>query len=68
MIPDITTGMSDFRAELSVKDKAGPKLRWLAFMIRSGRNVPTPAIPMPDLAVPNAAPIPEIISKSYSSI
>jgi len=27
-------------------------------MIRSGRKVPTPAIPMPDLAVPYAAPIP----------
>ncbi len=26
-------------------------------MIRSGRNVPTPAIPMPDFAVPYAAPI-----------
>lgn len=25
-------------------------------MIRSGLNVPTPAIPMPDLAVPYAAP------------
>lgn len=28
----------------------------LTFMIRSGLNVPTPAIPMPDLAVPYAAP------------
>lgn len=27
------------------------------FMMRSGRKVPTPAIPMPDLAVPYAAPI-----------
>lgn len=28
----------------------------LTFMIRSGLNVPTPAMPMPDLAVPYAAP------------
>lgn len=28
------------------------------FMIKSGRKVPTPEIPMPDFAVPNAAPIP----------
>jgi hypothetical protein len=27
-------------------------------MIKSGRNVPTPAIPIPDFAVPYAAPIP----------
>lgn len=27
-------------------------------MIRSGLNVPTPAIPMPDFAVPYAAPAP----------
>jgi hypothetical protein len=27
------------------------------FMMRSGRNVPTPAMPMPDFAVPYAAPI-----------
>jgi len=28
------------------------------FMMRSGLKVPTPAIPMPDLAVPYAAPMP----------
>jgi hypothetical protein len=28
-----------------------------AFIIRSGLKVPTPEIPMPDLAVPYAAPI-----------
>lgn len=27
-------------------------------MIRSGLNVPTPAMPMPDFAVPYAAPAP----------
>jgi hypothetical protein len=33
------------------------------FMIRSGLNVPTPEIPIPDLAVPYAAPIdPKIIA------
>jgi len=29
-------------------------------MIRSGRKVPTPAMPIPDLAVPNAAPMPGV--------
>lgn len=44
MIPDITTGTSDF-------------------MMRSDLKVPTPEIPMPDLAVPYAAPIdPKIIA------
>ena len=33
-------------------------MRVHTFMIRSGRKVPTPAIPIPDLAVPYAAPIP----------
>jgi hypothetical protein len=37
-------------------------------MIKSGRNVPTPAIPMPDLAVPYAAPIPKAISNGSESI
>ena len=38
--------------------KATPR----TFMIRSGLYVPTPAMPMPDLAVPYAAPIqPKII-------
>lgn len=31
----------------------------LTFIIRSGLKVPTPAIPMPDFAVPYAAPIPK---------
>jgi hypothetical protein len=32
-------------------------------MIKSGLNVPTPEIPMPDFAVPNAAPMqPKIIA------
>ena len=30
------------------------------FMIRSGRKVPTPAMPMPDFAVPYAAPAPVV--------
>lgn len=33
-------------------------LRKRTFMIRSDLNVPTPAIPMPDFAVPYAAPMP----------
>ena len=31
--------------------------RYYTFMMRSGRKVPTPEIPMPDFAVPYAAPI-----------
>lgn len=50
MIPDMTTGMSDF-------------------MIRSGLKVPTPAIPMPDFAVPYAAPThPKVIAKQMPAI
>ena len=35
-------------------------------MIRSGLNMPTPAIPIPDLAVPYAAPAPDhyVVSSS----
>jgi len=29
-------------------------------MIKSGLNVPTPPMPMPDFAVPNAAPMPVV--------
>lgn len=36
-------------------------------MIRSGLNMPTPAIPIPDLAVPYAAPAPDHIAVSSSS-
>lgn len=35
-------------------------------MIRSGRNVPTPAMPMPDFAVPYAAPTPDTTCQSPS--
>lgn len=34
-------------------------------MIRSGLNVPTPAMPMPDFAVPYAAPAPGWGSEYY---
>jgi hypothetical protein len=34
------------------------------FMIRSDLKVPTPAIPMPDLAVPYAAPMPVVVLSS----
>jgi hypothetical protein len=33
-------------------------------MIRSDLKVPTPAIPMPDLAVPYAAPMPVVVLSS----
>lgn len=39
-----------------------------AFMIRSGLNVPTPAIPIPDLAVPYAAPSAATVSVSRSCL
>lgn len=35
-------------------------------MIKSGRYVPTPAIPMPDFAVPYAAPIPVIVLSVFT--
>jgi hypothetical protein len=66
MIPDMTTGMSDCRSKLvslSVsRPQAGHGVRWFApvallfshrtFIIKSGLKVPTPAIPIPDFAVP----------------
>lgn len=33
-------------------------------MIKSGRNCPTPAMPMPDFAVPKAAPMPFVSGQS----
>lgn len=39
----------------------------LTFMMRSGRKVPTPAIPMPDLAVPYAAPAPVKLETTWSA-
>lgn len=36
-------------------------------MMRSGLNVPTPAIPMPDFAVPNAAPMPSMCQYSLAA-
>ena len=60
MIPDMTTGIKD--CELGIRDAQAVLLgglKWAihTFMMRSGLNVPTPAIPMPDLAVPYAAPM-----------
>jgi len=61
MIPDMTTGISDWIIVLSAWYVKLWGWKQLAFIIRSGRNVPTPAMPMPDLAVPYAAPIPNHI-------
>ncbi len=62
IMPDMTTGIRDcgkmrvsVRISLIALDNPGCR----TFMIRSGLKVPTPAIPMPDFAVPYAAPIPE---------
>lgn len=66
MIPDITTGTSDY---FSQQDRPIVSLDILdgnaihAFMMRSDLKVPTPEIPMPDLAVPYAAPIAESVCK-----
>ena len=38
----------------------------ITFIIRSGRKVPTPAMPMPDLAVPYAAPMPKEMENKES--
>ena len=52
MIPAMTTGMRDFgktciRHSLRALGASSP-----TFMIRSGLKVPTPAMPIPDFAVP----------------
>lgn len=63
MIPDMTTGIRHYSYEISLVflvscTQSGRGERCiLTFMMRSGRNVPTPAIPMPDFAVPYAAPM-----------
>lgn len=48
---------------VSFEARGNGRERWYrrrTFMIRSGRNVPTPAMPMPDFAVPYAAPAPVV--------
>ena len=67
MIPDMTTGMSDYRHALVSVSLLDRECR-CTFMIRSGLNVPTPEIPMPDLAVPYAAPIPSIHRQSFLGV
>jgi hypothetical protein len=42
------------------------KMRCLTFMIKSGLNVPTPAIPIPAFAVPYAAPAAATMSVNQS--
>lgn len=58
MIPAMTTGIRDYMSfeSTSCFGNYGSVLQ--TFIIKSGLNVPTPAIPMPDLAVPYAAPAP----------
>jgi len=56
----MTTGMSDYsRATLANVQTNSLHLSQHTFMIKSGLKVPTPAIPMPDFAVPYAAPAPK---------
>ena len=58
IIPDMTTGMRDYHIVLSAICPTRSSQSEHTFMIRSDLNVPTPAIPMPDFAVPYAAPMP----------
>lgn len=60
MIPDMTTGIRHCGGR-TLAELLGPMVHTqsrLTFMIKSGRKVPTPAMPMPDFAVPYAAPMP----------
>ena len=53
----MTTGIRDYtRSATMPYFRRGCVCYLHTFMIRSGLNVPTPAIPIPDLAVPYAAP------------
>jgi hypothetical protein len=54
MIPDMTTGMSD--CERGVSRALGGGVYARTFMMSSGLNAPRPAMPMPALDVPYAAP------------
>ena len=56
MMPDMTTGMSDYgNRDMSMSMSKGKWKR--TFITSSGLNVPKPAIPMPALPVPYADPI-----------
>jgi hypothetical protein len=50
-IPDIMMGISDCCA-VRIYSKATKGAKYPTFITRSGRKVPTPAMPIPDLAVP----------------
>jgi hypothetical protein len=52
MIPDMTTGINDYDSESVSNTSKAHGHSIFTFMIRSGLNVPTPAIPIPDFAVP----------------
>jgi hypothetical protein len=56
IIPAMTTGIKHYQL---VNKCFFLLLRYLAFMIRSGLNVPTPEMPIPAFAVPYAAPAPK---------
>ena len=63
MIPDMITGIRHWVGlGWLVGEGGGRGMGWWerTFMIRSGRKVPTPAMPMPDFAVPYAAPAPVV--------
>ena len=71
MIPAITTGMRDwlrqFPASVQKQISSAALGSMRTFMMRSGRYMPIPAIPMPDFDVPYAAPAPDRRHECHSS-
>ena len=66
MIPDMTTGISDYGNH--IMSKSVSKGKWKrTFIISSGLNGPKPAIPMPALPVPYADPM-AISSLTYNHV
>ena len=63
MIPDMTTGIRHYVGAIISTFLHIIILLQRTFMIKSGLNVPTPAIPIPAFAVPYAAPIANSIRK-----
>jgi hypothetical protein len=59
MIPDITTGMSDWIMTVSQTFHETFQKTVHTFITSCGLNVARPVIPMPDFAVPYAAPTAE---------
>jgi len=52
----MTTGIRDYQGGLVNECVIKVGIMTRTFMMSSGRNVPSPAIPIPDFEVPKAAP------------